>query len=329
MEGGDVMTASATDEDRSGPDCQARQMKDFRRMVHDARYLLDFALKEWPSVLKRQGRTPIEPDEAIRLEVAKAEASVANGVLPDPVARTAFEDAYFDLSELLAPISVRTIRATSDTYAREVENKRWSVGRRWAVRLWIWTFVFVVIAVAIDVRSRLIIWCPDFLEDFTGAVIWQLAFYMRPFAYGGIGACTYLLRSCVYYIGSREFDPNYQPEYYNRLLLGVVGGGIVYFLLEGAGVLDMSSTAVKKVTPALFGFMAGYFNNRLFQGLERLVEAVLPGVTLAVTQAADRQPTAAPSKTAEKLVDLLPPATDPEDKKIITSLVDKLTSKKG
>ena len=373
--------------------------------VHDARTLLNFAQSDWKLILQKANRQD-EVDEETAKTICKTEELL--GKRPTPEQQVEFELAYQKLCSKLAPISVRTLRATSDSYARKVEHRERCRARRWATGLWICTLVFAALVVAFELTSmnrdpiqtslqvlgaaiktgqelvgqkekelskqktalspqdpvppevsaRLAKQEKDLearkqshqdmqkalsvLEkgfngkenlqepsswSFGGFFI-MLAGYLLPFAYGGLGSCTYLLRKCVKYIGLREFDPQFTPEYTNRILVGAVSGGIVYYLFAQTGWLAKEVQGVQ-ITAGLFGFIAGYFNQRLFQGLERVADAIIPRVTRRAAEEGEptRAPVAISSQTIEKLVDELKKTSDASERKALTDLMQRLSKK--
>jgi hypothetical protein len=71
-----------------------------------------------------------------------------------------------------------------------------------------------------------------------------------PWAYGGLGASAYLLRSAHMYIYRRSFDLRPKPEYLNRVLLGSISAGRI--------ILFTKSLVGEEGGSAALGFVAGY-----------------------------------------------------------------------
>lgn len=293
-------------------------------LVKDARYLLNFALSEWPAVLKRGSLPPAELGDSIIKPISVAEEVLNQGNQLTLDQRIALEAAYLDLGQLLAPINVQTLRSTSDEYARAHQNRKISRARIWTMRMWVWTGLFAILAVAMAVFEKLV---PQ-----AGGTRWivlvnPLIEYSLPFTYGAIGAGAYLLRSAVIHIAAREFDPIFIPQWRTRLTLGTIMGGIAYFILTktplssvGGGVDSIN------IAPGLFGFLAGYFNERLFMTLQRLADAVFPGITLQVSETVEAKRPQVPVRAVpvERLVEELKETSDPEVKKVIISLLDRV-----
>jgi hypothetical protein len=282
-------------------------------------------------LLKRQDMPVHDIDESIRNRIFDAEESVRQGQLPDKKERVAFEHAYFELCTIVAPINVRTIRATCDGL---LAKGTVCEARRLARRVWRWTGIFILLAAIGQVLIYNVYkWPPEFDVNFWELVFYRLVKFLFPFAYGGVGACAYILRSGVGFIGSREFDPHFASEYSNRIWLGVLIGGLAYHLLGQivpAANEDPGDNRYRfQMTESLMGFLGGYFNDRIVRTFERLVDAILPGVTLQVAEGRDRGAAPPPQRLpTESLVQLLKETQDPDDKKFIMSLLDKIAGQR-
>jgi hypothetical protein len=104
--------------------------------------------------------------------------------------------------------------------------------------------------------------------------------------FGGLGACTYLLRALHKHIHERTFDRRYKPEYLNRIVLGMVSGGVVTMLVQQTNLLpDLAG-----IGSAALAFIVGYNTDLLFSLLERISNAILPKVPDAPTAAAVTAP---------------------------------------
>jgi len=92
---------------------------------------------------------------------------------------------------------------------------------------------------------------------------------LEPVLYGGLGASVSLLRGLHKHIHERTFDRRYKPEYYNRAVLGVVGGGVVTLMAPGQ-IPDVGAAAI--------AFVVGYNTDLLFSLIERVSNAIFPKV---------------------------------------------------
>ena len=195
----------------------------------------------------------------------------------------AFEQAYYRLAIATSPVTAETLRNTR--YAAGAGagfagaplsvTKRWasaSAAQRFTWWLWIITFLFVVAVLLTEMGINKLGMATDaakvkVLKDFLEAV--------QPWAYGGLGACAYLLRSGHYYIYSRSFDLRRKPEYFNRILLGALSGvAIILF----ADYLTSQEDTVSHIGTTALGFIAGYSSDFLFNTIERIITAIFPKV---------------------------------------------------
>jgi hypothetical protein len=142
-----------------------------------------------------------------------------------------------------------------------------------------------------------------------------------PFAYGGLGATAYLLRSVHEYIYKRTFDPSYMPEYYNRILLGIISGGAIQlFISKVAG----DGGSIVKISAAAVAFIAGYNSDFLFSAVERVSAAVLPKVGIDSLQAPLPAPPTITEGMLTNLASQLDKAQTPEAKAALNAVIDKL-----
>lgn len=126
--------------------------------------------------------------------------------------------------------------------------------------------------------------------------------------FGGLGACTYLLRALHKHIHERTFDRRYKPEYLNRIVLGMVSGGVVTMLVQQTNLLpDLAG-----IGSAALAFIVGYNTDLLFSLLERISNAILPkvpDVPAAAAVTAPITPGVDPKKNPAENVTPNPPTT--------------------
>ncbi len=109
-----------------------------------------------------------------------------------------------------------------------------------------------------------------------GEVSRDVAHAFLPFVFGLVGALTFLLRSAHTYIAERTFDLNRRPEYYNRMVLGFLGGGIALLFVPSTATVGQNAVS----------FLVGYNTDYLFQMIERVAQAVFPKESKAAAAAA-------------------------------------------
>ncbi|ADE13370.1 hypothetical protein Nhal_0154 [Nitrosococcus halophilus Nc 4] len=258
-------------------------LKSFKEEVHAARELLAFVVSTG-----RRSEDGRELRDQVITPIRDAEQFLYNAQCPSSEQRLAFDRAYRELALFAAPVTIETLRATSDAHGRTAWGLTWgkplSEAKIWSRKLWIITTVLVILALAGDILGQ---FASQFLPAAGETRDWFWVLFVHapllalntllPFTYGGIGACAYLLRMCHEYIHKREFDPRRIPEYYNRLLLGIVSGGAILLftnklIANGGEAIHLSSAAV--------GFLAGYNTDFLFATVERIIAAILPKVGL-------------------------------------------------
>lgn len=290
----------------------------FQAEIRDASLLLTYGISQGCAV----------DDDTIRT-IKDAEQLLADATFPHADKRTRFEQAYRDLAQAMAPVTARTLRATDDRCGR---TAWWllavrcplSEGRLWSRKLWVITALFFVLAYLGEHLSTLINH-PNLTVDYeSGRTLFGLSLVtlqvlagifkgIVPFTYGGIGACAYLLRNAHAFVHKRSFDTNRIPEYYNRILLGVLSGGVIFLFIDPKQLsLEISAAAL--------AFVAGYNSDVLFNTLERISRAILPKLP-GEDGAKGTQVTPV---SLEKVVEEYAKAGTPEEKKVLEGLINTL-----
>ncbi|MCK4742917.1 MAG: hypothetical protein KAT25_03780 [Sulfuriflexus sp.] len=296
----------------------------FQKDVDDAKLLLHYAYSSgW---VKGPGKK-IEDEIIKTIEMA---FDVAQNDTATAEQRSEFEIAYRDLSNKLSPVNAETLRVTSEESSKRTvltPFKGVSRAGRWSRMLMLYTFVF---ASAILFNEYLNITIGQFTppDDEPFALLnilnWHIALsVMVPFLYGGLGACVFLLRSCHLFIHKRTFDERRISEYLNRILLGLVSGGVItLFVNEVAGDGD----DVIQLSAAALGFLTGYNNEFLFQTLERIAQALFPKIGVNSIRKEQEPPPAENAQATEFVKDLLvrhEKATDQASKDLIAEILKK------
>jgi hypothetical protein len=222
----------------SASNLDERTIAAFRAEIVDASLLLEFAVV--------QGRA-LEPTLIPRIKKGQSYLSAAR--FPEDIERAEFEAAYRDLAQAMEPVTAASLKAT--------EYVRWkgSPAARFSWRLY---GVVVLCAGVILIDAPFQSLHPNW---FSATAIHKLV----PFVYGLIGAVTYLLRSAQPYISDRTFDLYRRSEYYNRMVLGFLAGGIVT-------IFNTDSKA--SPTSDAMSFLVGYNTDYLFQLIERVAQAL-------------------------------------------------------
>jgi hypothetical protein len=264
------------------------------RQVRDALSLLEFGVQ---SGFKASDGTPIPPEIISHIETASAklgflqevgfsEIGKANGSTPargsiSPAEWVEFGLAYYKLSTLMSPITAQSLNDTEpdEGCARPVplfswgwwrrKIFGWSPANRFTKGIWLAALFFALFVVCADC------FVAEKIKDgnITDNLFLRLLQIMTLYAYGGLGACAYLLRSAHTFIYKRTFDVRREPEYYNRILLGAIAGGtITLFVNQATG--DEGATV--QLSSAALGFIAGYSTDFLFSKIESIITVILP-----------------------------------------------------
>jgi hypothetical protein len=215
----------------------------------------------------------------------------------DTGAWNVFEQAYYRLAIATHPVTAETLRNTRYAAGAGATHAEFLVGRwrnaapaqRFTWKLWLWTIGFAVFVLLTEAGINWLGLSGD-VEGWR-KVSKDLLQALQPWAYGGLGACAFLLRSGHYYIYARSFDLRRTPEYYNRILLGALSGGAIilfsdYLMTQDDSVSHIGSTAL--------GFIAGYSSDFLFNTIERIITAIFPKVQVETVKRDKDKKTAAP-----------------------------------
>lgn len=266
-----------------------------REQVKDALELANFAVSS--------GAKGTEEQELLLADVATIQSTAAKvGLIAIPIQPSetltlekwnAFEEAYHRVAVAMSPVTAQTLRDTRDTARAGKGSGRTEVGSprvRDRVYGWVWgyspaqqftrevwflAFFFAVAIVALESFNYALGLKKDAASVATCRFIVQA---LVPWAYGGLGACAYLLRSAHEYIYKRTFDTRRTPEYFNRILLGAISGGTIALFTEylGSGNGNDDGTGGVHLSAAALGFVAGYSGDLLFKLVERVIKAIFP-----------------------------------------------------
>lgn len=272
----------------SGDTEQAKAGKRARQQVQDAFELSQYVVET--GVTDKDGKPLAFSDiGTIQSTAAAIEIIGVNGgsaAAPKTLTKDewlAFEQAYYRLAIATSPVTAETLRNTryaagaGASFADAPLNvaKWWtsaSAAQRFTWWLWTITFAFALFVLGTE-------WGIDKLGMSTNAdkvKVWKdVLEAVQPWAYGGLGACAYLLRSGHYFIYARSFDLRRKPEYFNRILLGALSGGAIILFSD---YLMSQEDSVSHIGTTALGFIAGYSSDFLFNTIERIITAIFPKV---------------------------------------------------
>jgi hypothetical protein len=294
-----------------------RELRKYKDEIREAQQLLDFAISQSASARE----TPIVVADAIVKAVKEAEQQLLATQLPDVAARTTFELAYRDLAQLVAPVTTRSLRDTSEQIVEG--RRRRSAAAQWNRQLWLITSIFLAYIVLAEVLDHTFIEMPvdeessPFMQGLS--IISHTMNLVGRYMYGALGACVYLLRSLHIYIYRREFNTHRIHEYWNRIVLGLVSGGAISLFVNQLTTAD----GVIALSEAALAFLAGYSSDFLFRAIERVIEAILPKVGIETVKRAGPLPVTA-SVSLSDLLNRLSAATSDEEKALLRELIGKV-----
>lgn len=239
-------------------------------------------------------------------------------------AEAALEILYTKLARLVAPVTIETLRATSDKYV--IHRPWWSAwllgsfcaGRN-LLRQLFWVGLALLLTMLIGKYFKLSI---------TGEMSTQ-AFLVSgaPFLYGAVGAWIYLYKTLTERYSSRCLNPHEWPNYLLRLFMGALAGGlIVHFMMTESGTSyanELSAIQSNLIETTVLGLLAGYSVDFFYGMLDRLIQAVLPP-TPSKDGAGKTPPPTAKQLEMEALLKRLHEASDEQDKTTIRALLEKL-----
>jgi hypothetical protein len=236
------------------------------------------------------------------------------------------EMLYTKMAQLVAPVTVYTLRATSPHYP--VPHPKWiawflgndSLGRNFLRQLF-WVGVLMLAVVFLGRFAAL-----DH-EEIT--MFDKFREFVVPFFYGAIGAWIYLYRTLSESYVNRSLNPSQASTNWLRMCMGALSGGLFVHLLlpqmqamdtEGAMKLAQDNFA----TSAAIGLLAGYSVDLFYITLDRLINALLPKGENGAPMAPPPAAVTAKQVQMEALLKRLQEAQSEEDKATIRRMLEKL-----
>jgi len=252
-----------------------------------ARYVIENGVKD-------ANGHPLAFNNIKTIEATAATLGIINvnggGANPKPITNdewAAFEEAYYSLAIATSPVTAETLRNTryaagaGDT---TLDDSGSSLSRWWSTRSpaqrftwWLWFITITLALFVVETEAAINALGMAASVTTTVKVSKDLLEALQPWAFGGLGACAYLLRSGHYYIYARSFDLRRKPEYFNRILLGAISGGAIILF---ADYLTSESDTLTHIGTTTLGFIAGYSTDFLFNTVERIVTAIFPKVSV-------------------------------------------------
>jgi hypothetical protein len=219
------------------------------------------------------------------------------------------EELYAILTELVSPVTVLTLRTTSEEHAVQ-RLSRWgrvffgasSIGRNFFRQLF-WIAMLLVGLIS--------------LRKLIGEPTDPLAF-VDPFLYGALGALIYLYKDLTKLYINRTLHPKKLSTNWLRLFMGALTGALIVNLF---GQFFDSASADLGVSKVAIGFLAGYSVEFFYQSLDRIIEIITPK---GKTQKDSTVPMTPKQAQIETLTKSLKEMTNEADKATIRLLLEKL-----
>jgi hypothetical protein len=304
--------------EKDGVDGLATMLRpDDLKQIEDAMQLLEFAIA---SGFKNIDGVQIPAGLAFAIKTTAAATRTDNRLTVQQW--TQFEIAYYRLALVLSPITARSLRDTADTGHWWILQV--SPALRFARSLWIFTLAFATAAILSEVAAIRYGPAMEGIVDWRNTIM-QFSQIIMPYAYGGLGACVYLLRSAHKYIAERSFDLHRKPEYFNRIFLGAIGGGTIILFV------DQDLQQGIKLSATALGFLAGYSTDFLFSTIERVIGALLPKVGIETVRrfkapAGLTPPTTIePGMTVKDILDRHDASSSAEEKAFYKNLIERFS----
>lgn len=228
------------------------------------------------------------------------------------------EKTYTIMAEMLHPVSVLTLRATSMDY--QVTRPWWqalflgcgSVGRNFFRKLfWVATGL-ILITLFLDI----------FLDND------QIRETIEPFLYGALGAVVSVYKNLTVRYINRTLHPYELSTDWLRIFMGGITGGIIVhvfspFLPETVIGQDIQTTeGGLNVTNMAFGFIAGYSVEFFYQLLDKIIRSITP---IADNSQEPKVATSTPRQVQiETLSQSLKEMTDEKDKAAVRQVLEKI-----
>jgi len=240
-------------------------------------------------------------------------------------AEAELEKYYAMLSYWVSPVSILTLRTTSENYP--IHRPWWqsiflgtaSEGRIFFRKL-IW--LGLILLVFIFLRQYALTAEGTIGKAFLTAIdpIWQsllidLLRFIDPFLYGALGALVFIYKDLNRRYIDRTLHPKKLTTNWLRLFMGCLAGGLIVNLLTPFLANMMQSSNIPSV---VVGFLAGYSVDFFYKTLDMSIRAIIPGNRQAQVSNNPRQ------VQIEFLTKSLKEMTDEEDKALIRRLLEKV-----
>jgi hypothetical protein len=125
-----------------------------------------------------------------------------------------------------------------------------------------------------------------YVLEMTRVLVTTLNYNVLPMVLGALAAVAAALRAITRKVAGNELEPRDLIQVPSRVLLGAFLGAVIGLLISpGAsnGLFSLlgtpETTDTVALSPAAFGFLAGFATSRIFQWLDNLIERIFVSVT--------------------------------------------------
>jgi len=226
------------------------------------------------------------------------------------------EKYYAMLSEWISPVTILTLRTTSDNYP--VSHYWWqsiflgtaSVGRIFFRKL-LWLGLLLLVLIFLRQYTQI-----TFIDQIKqNQLITDLLKFIDPFLYGALGALVFIYKDLNRRYIDRTLHPKKLTTNWLRLFMGCLAGGLIVNLLTPFLANMMHSS---NISPVVVGFLAGYSVDFFYKTLDLSIRAIIPSKRQAQISTNRRQ------VQIEFLTKSLKEMTNEEDKALMRRLLEKI-----
>jgi hypothetical protein len=230
-------------------------------------------------------------------------------------AEAELEKYYAMLSQWLSPVSILTLRTTSEQYPiylpwwQSIFLGTASEGRIFFRKL-LWIGLLLLVLIFLRQSTQITSFDPIWQKLLT-----DLLKFLDPFLYGALGALVFIYKDLNRRYIDRTLHPKKLTTNWLRLFMGCLAGGLIVNLLTPF-LANMMQSA--NISSAVVGFLAGYSVDFFYKTLDLSIRAIIPSKRQAQISINPRQ------AQIEFLTKSLKEMTNEEDKALIRRLLEKV-----
>ncbi len=231
-------------------------------------------------------------------------------------AEAELEKYYAMLSNWISPVSILTLRTTSDNYPvylpwwQSIFLGTASEGRIFFRKL-LWIGLLLLVLIFLRQYTQI----TNLIPISQQSLLTDLLKFLDPFLYGALGALVFIYKDLNRRYIDRTLHPKKLTTNWLRLFMGCLAGGLIVNLLTPF-LANMMQSA--NLSSAVVGFLAGYSVDFFYKTLDLSIRAIIPNKRQAQMSKNPRQ------AQIEFLTKSLKEMTNEEDKAVIRRLLEKI-----